>query len=1116
MTRIHAFRAGALAVLALLGRAGGAHAQTLGEITGVVRDVSAGVVAGAKVTAVNTATNAGRSTTTNTAGVYSIPALPPGTYVVKAEQAGLKTATRSDVEVHVQQTVRVDFQMEVGNLQEAVEVTGSSVRNTEDVTLGTVIDNKRIVDLPLNGRNFLQLVATAPNVSFGFQTAGQAGARQGGTRSEQSISVAGQRSNFNRFTIDGIENTDVNFNTYIILPSVDALQEFKVQHGIFPAEFGRAATQINVSTKSGGNQFHGAGFGFLRDDKFDARRYAFTSSAPRKQPFNQKQFGATLSGPVWVPGMYKGTDRLFFMANYEGLRERRTVEGLYTVPTAAMRNGDFSAFSNPIYDPATRVRGPDGRITAQPFPGNIIPASRIHPTSRQLLEFYPAPNLGTGLGTNFQNEQDRRTDKDQITGRLDFVESSRSNWAARFSWGDETQIAPALYLNGTKLLTTVKQLMLSNTRVVSSSKVNELRFGFNKFFNSIGTELAFTRDVVGELKLPGVDSPPEVGWGIPSISVAGFSGFGDSTEGPYVNNNKTFQLVDNFSCTLSRHSLRFGGEMRIDQFNQVGNQFARGSFAFEGQATQNAASPAGTGNAFADYLLGECRRCEKAVALATAKFRANSYALYVDDTWKVSPKVTLNLGLRYELTPPWLDENGTLINAFVPAFDNTPNVQDPSRHPTLVRVGSGDFYEGTLLRFNPAIQVARDGRLGERLVATDYNDFAPRLGVAWSPNAKWTVRTGAGIFYSQDTGNPRFDMARNLSGRRRDESNADFPDLNWDHLFRNLSGTVQINNPYVLANIHDRRTPYSFQYLLNVQRELGRTVVELGYLGSQSRNLESLRAINESLPGATGTVLSRAPYPEFGRIQEVSGHGEGSYNGLSVKVQQRPTHGLSYLLGYTWSKSIDNASAIRNQNFDTLFPQNSYDTDAERALSSFNVSHRFVGSFLWDLPFGEGRRFLAKGGALGRILGGWELSGILTAESGFPITIMTGRDQSNTGAGFDRPNATGQSWELPASERNPDHWFNTGAFALQPFGTFGDVGRNSIIGAGLFVFDLSLIKNVRIAREHTLQLRLESFNVTNHPNWGPPNNTLVSSAFGRITGTRTNMREVQFGVKYIF
>jgi hypothetical protein len=290
----------------------------------------------------------------------------------------------------------------------------------------------------------------------------------------------------------------------------------------------------------------------------------------------------------------------------------------------------------------------------------------------------------------------------------------------------------------------------------------------------------------------------------------------------------------------------------------------------------------------------------------------------------------------------------------------------------------------------------------------------------------------------------------------------------------------------------------------------------LGYLGSTSRNLESLRALNESLPGATGSVLSRAPYPEFGRIQEVSGHGEASYNGLSVKVQRRRSHGLSYVLGYTWSKSIDNASAIRNQNFDTLFPQNSYDTDAERALSSFSVAHRFVGSFLWELPFGEGRRFLSNDGVLRGILGGWELSGIVTKESGFPITIMTGRDQSNTGAGFDRPNATGESWELPASERNPSHWFNTRAFVLPPFGTFGNVGRNSVIGPGLFVADLSLIKNVRLTREHTLQLRIEGFNVTNHPNWANPNNTLVSSSFGRITGTRTNMREVQFGVKYLF
>jgi hypothetical protein len=499
------------------------------------------------------------------------------------------------------------------------------------------------------------------------------------------------------------------------------------------------------------------------------------------------------------------------------------------------------------------------------------------------------------------------------------------------------------------------------------------------------------------------------------------------------------------------------------------------------------------------------------VTLAEAKFRSTSFAVYIDDTWKVSPKLTINAGIRYELTPPWLDQNGTLINAYLPAFDDTPNVQDPARHPTLVRIGSGDFYEGTLLRFNPAISVARDGRLGDRLVATDYNDIAPRLGLAWNPTDKWTIRGGAGLFYSQDTGNPRFDMARNFSGRRRDESNADFPDLTWDQPFRDLSGTIQVNNPYVLANASDRRTPYTFQYLVNFQRELGNHVAEIGYLGSFSRNLESLRAINESLPGATGSVLSRAPYPEFGRIQVVNNTGKGSYHGVSAKLQRRHSDGLSYVLAYTFSKSIDTASAIRNHNGDTLFPQNSYDLAAEKALSSFHVAHRFVGSFLYELPFsGDGE------GIESALLGGWQLSGIVTAQSGFPITIFAGRDQSNTGAGFDRPDVTGQDPVLPSGERTPERWFNTDAYVLQEFGTFGNVGRNTLIGPGLFLMDLSLIKNIEIAAGHTLQLRAEVFNLTNHPNWANPNTNLLSTNFGRITGTRTNMRELQFGVKYLF
>jgi len=415
--------------------------------------------------------------------------------------------------------------------------------------------------------------------------------------------------------------------------------------------------------------------------------------------------------------------------------------------------------------------------------------------------------------------------------------------------------------------------------------------------------------------------------------------------------------------------------------------------------------------------------------------------------------------------------------------------------------------------------VARDGRLGSKLVADDRNDIAPRLGIAWNPTPRWVVRSGFGVFYSQDTGNPRFDMARNLAGRRRDESTLDLIDLTWKAPFRNLGGTVQINNPYVLANIHDRRTPYSMQYLMNVQRELGHnTALEVGYMGSVSRKLESLRAFNESIPGATGAVLDRAPYPEFGRIQEVDGGGKAAYNALSVKLQRRFSSGFTYLFGYTWSRSIDTASAIRNHGGDTLFPQNSYNQAAERGLSSFQTEHRSVTSVLYELPFGKGRKLMNGNALLDGFLGGWQLGSILMLQTGFPITVTTGgRDQSNTGAGFDRPNyVAGQVVDLPRGQQDPERFFNTSAFVNQAFGTFGNVGRNTLIGPGLIQWDFSVHKDFRIVENHSLQFRFEAFNFPNHPNWASPDTGTTSVNFGKIRGTRTNMRELQFALKYLF
>ena len=1100
------------------------YGQTLGTITGEVKDGTGALLPGATVTVVNKATNATRTTVTNSAGLFDFPALPPGAYSVSTELEGFRTGTR-DIELRVQQVLRVNFALELATLEESATVVGvSPLVETSNATVGTVIENRRIVELPLNGRNYLQLVALSPNVSADFAGPGQAGDRQGGSRANQQLSISGQRREFNNYTLDGVDNTDVNFNTYIFLPSVDALEEFKVQTGVYSAEFGRAASQVNVVTKSGTNAFNGTLFWFHRDDAWDARPYAFTPSqatAPQA-PFKWDQYGYTVAGPVMK-------NRLFFMSNFEGYRDRKQFQTLYSVPSSAMRNGNFSELLSNLGPVNPQTGQPAGMLvdptrctvvgttrSCAPFPGNIIPTGRIHPTSTQLLEFYPEPNYGAGgLVNNYLALQDRTIDKYQYTQRMDYVQGSASTWMGRYSYGWDNEVTPALKLNGTKLDARVHQAMVGNTWSLSPTLLNEFRFGFNYFFNTFGRELAFERDVVSELGIPGVSQNPAEAWGIPSIGITGFNGFGDSTEGPYTIDNRTFEFSDNLTWIRGRHAFKAGANFRYDMYDQVGNQFARGNFQF-----QNIAS----GYGFGDFLLGYAQQTESSVALAVTKFRALSQAYYFTDTWRLTSNQTLDLGIRYEYIPPWLDKNGTLMNAHIPFHDTTPNVQDLSRHPVLVRIGSGDVYQDTVLRFAPNIQVARDGRLGDRLVFDDKKNFAPRLGWAWTPTAKWSVRAGTGIFYMQDTGNPRFDMARNLSGRRRDNTLLLTPDLTWDVPFRGVGTAndcgvapplVCLTNVYVLGNMPDRKTPYMWQYLFNVQRELGgATAIEVGYLGSRSYRLERMFDWNETIPGVTGSVQSRKPYPEFTKLQEIGNVAEAKYNSLAVKLTRRLQNGFSLLGGYTLSKSTDNGSGIRTLNGDTLFPQDSFCLECEWALSIFDVRHRFVSSVLYELPFGAGKPYLSDGLG-GALLGGWQISAIISISSGFPRNVTVGTDRSNTGGGQDRPDATGEPVELPSSERTVQRWFNTNAYVMQPAGTWGDVGRNTVTGPGITSVDASLIRNFRIG-QNSFQFRLEAFNALNQPVWGDPTTVLTNPTYGQITTTRRPMREIQIGLKFIF
>ena len=1103
-------------------------AQTLGTITGEVKDSSGAVMPGVTVTATNNATNAVREGQSNEAGAYSFPALPPGTYTVKAELQGFQTSTRT-AELHVEQTLRVDFSLAIGTLSETAEVTGiAPLITTENATVGTVIENRRIVELPLNGRNFLSLVALSPNVSAEFAGAGQAGSRQGGSRANQQLSISGQRREFNYYTLDGTDNTDVNFNTYILLPSVDALEEFKVQTGIYSAEFGRAASQVNVVTKSGTNQFHGTVFEFHRNDAFDSRPYSFTAAqaALAKAPFKWNQYGYTLGGPIW-------TNKVFFMSNWEGYRDRKQSQQNYNLPLAAWRTGDFSSYSGPLYDPAScTVASASGVRTCATFPGNRIPANRIHPISQKLLEFYPEPNTtgsgATGTTNDYVSLQNRVIDKDQFTQRIDFVQSSASTWMGRYSHSRDDEINPNLKLNGTKLVNRIHQAMIGNTRTLSPTVVNEFRFGYNSFFNTFGRESAFVRDVTSELGIPGMASIPPEAWGIPSIGINGLSGFGDDTEGPYTNRNKVFEIIDNVSWIRGRHSFKVGAHYRIDHYNQVGNQFPRGGFQFDGRATGSLTGAAAVpvAPAFADFLLGYQRLSELSVQLAVTEFRALSQSYYVTDTWRMRDNMTLDLGLRYEYVPPFEDKAGTLINASMPFFDQGLPVADKSRHPTLVRIGEGEFYENFNIRFNPAIQTARDGRLGNRLVDDDKLNFAPRAGWAWTPTDRYSVRAGVGMFYMQDTGNPRFDMARNAAGRRQDTSDQFFRQ-NWNTPFAGFGTNPCNSGPaipcislhYTLGNDFERTTPRMLQYLFNVQRELGRNAaLEVGYLGSRSYELERMFDRNEVIPGA-GNTQDRRPYPEFTRLQTIGNVAEARYNSLTAKLTRRLSSGFSALIGYTLSKSEDNGSGIRTLNGDALFPQdsncaaNEVKSACEWGPSIFDTRHRVVSSILYELPFGKGRKW-AQDGMGNAILGGWQVTNIMSLSSGFPRDPATGNDRANTGS-TNRPDlVSGQ--DPDSGPKTIDQWFNTAAFVQQAQFAYGSAVRNSITGPGIFNFDMSILRNFALGGSKTLQFRLEAFNTFNQPVWNDPNTSVTSPQYGQINSTRKPMRELQLGVKFGF
>jgi hypothetical protein len=1157
-------------------------AQTFGEISGHVADSTGAVVPGTNVTLTNVGTSGVRTTVTTDSGDYTFTAVPVGVYKVQATHAGFKTATSNNVTLQIQQSLRLDMTLEVGAVTDTIEVSASAaLLQAENATLGTVVENKAVVELPLNGRNFLGLVALSSNVNTLSPSSGQAGSRMGGDRASQAISVGGQRIMFDYYTLDGVNNTDPDFNTYVGLPSIDGIQEFKVQTGVYSAEFGHEATQVNVVSKGGTNVYHGSMYDFVRNNEADATPYFFPyNTTPAKvYPYKWNNYGFELDGPIRIPHIYNGKDKFFFMVDDEWRKIRSINQGNATVPSPAIASGNFSGFTRAngtavtIYDPATGDANGFGKT---PFPNNTIPDNRIAPQSKALLKYLGTSTApfyaNSSVQNNYSYSTQRPENRQSLTVRGDFLQSVKSQWGFRYGSGKEDILSTGLLGAGSKIITNYYQYMGSNTFTFTPHIVNEARFGYTHFYNSTGLLAAYTNNVVDTLGIPGLKGGDPSTWGVPEMSFSSgvtgttpsiWSTIGDAGgDGPYVITDPTWQIVDNLGWVKGKHSLRIGFEYNRQTFNQLGNQFSRGQFNSRPYATALQSGAVGSetlsgGDSMADFLLGNLYQSTVAVAVANADYRRNVQAYYIDDTYKILPNLTISAGLRYELTPPWDDTFGNNFNVnfpVMPKLGDIATTYTQSQWPQYIRQGNcanSDVYNGIAIRWRTdgPQPVCSNGKLPNGpLMNTPYMNFAPRLGISFSPTSKTVIRTGYGIFYTQDIGNAYFDMARNIAGRVTVQNGNSTTTgtygnstLTWANATPGATGgsTVQLPTTAVAyANAVSHKTSYTEQFLLNIQQQVGQDwSFEAGYQGALSRHLYGFLSANQATPlgylpaGSPTAVADRTPFATpkagsvaavqyMGSLQYVHDQGSGNYNAFSVKATRRFSKGLNVISSYTWGKSLDDSSGIRNQGNDLLYPQNSRCIACEYGRSSFDVKHRIVGSALYELPVGQGKPLAINNKGLNALVGGWQVGGIFTHQSGQVATPQTGTDIAGIGAPFgtfDRPNPTGTSPYLSGNARTLNVWANKAAYVTAASGFFGTLQRGSYTGPAFTNLDASLHKVVLMPynEKHQISIRFEAFNALNHPNWGNPTLNFNSSTFGRITNAGTR-RQLQLAAKYQF
>ncbi len=1142
-------------------------AQTFyGSIVGTVTDPTGAAVTGAQVTLTNTGTSERRIATTDASGSYQFPNLVPARYRVELEMTGFKRHVHDAIEVQVESVVRVDSRLAVGDVVEVVEVTaGVPLLQTETTSLGQVVESRRVLEMPLNGRNVLSLVALVPGV-----------VPQGGSQvnptginifSVGNFQIGGGFGNQNSTFIDGAPVNSFLVNLTSMLPTQDAIQEFRVQTNNIGPEFGRfSGGVINMTTRSGSNEFHGTAYEFLRNKVLNANTFFNNRSGAERPAFTQNQYGATIGGPIV-------RDKTFFFVGYEGFQQRQGSDFIGTVPTPAMKNGDFSGISRPIYDPQTSCgvlgnpactpeQSATGGILRQPFTNNRIPDTRVDPLSKQVQTiFWPNPNLpGQGVEgvLNYTSNISTGGNNHQLNTRVDQTISDKQRIFGRYTRWTYLTLPIDTFKNGTdaglgREDVWSHQAVFADTYTftptfIGDFRVAVLRYVYDRVPAGLGTDLT-------TLGLPASFNNSVQFRHIPVVNVQNITGNGGMGSVIYQYND-SISIVPNLTVIKGSHTIKFGGEARRMTNNYVQSQNPSGSYAFNNLFTAaNPYTAGATGIGYASYLLGfgSTGNVNAPAAYATTMYY---HGYHVSDTYQATRKLTLNYGVRWEPTRPFTERYDRMVVLL-------PNAESPLAAPT------GLPLKGKLQLINTPESPGRYSRRPHPRL------FAPRTGFAYRFTEKTVIRGGYGIFFP-----PQYDIlgggsigpltnivtdwVSTLDGSLTplNRFSNPFPSGLNVPFGRNpafqeaLYGATiggDVSNPVMSVPGEDERAGYFQQWNFNIQHELlGGAVFEIAYAGAKGTHLQGPLGRNQLLPqfqalGITemqrqvanpffgivpkGTLAARTiaqgqllrPFPQYNGVVGGDANRTSIYHAMQLRMQKRFTGGSIFSTSYTWSKTISTRETdtfwLESGQSTTPFSSisDNYNLQRDRAISSFDAAHRLVLSYILDLPFGKGKQYLGSStGVLGQLVSGWGINGITTLQSGLPLGLTTSVNLTNSYGGGSRPNSTGQSAKLegPAQPRLAG-WFDTSKFFAPAPATFGNTARNlsDIRTHGIANFDFTVFKKTALTERVGLEFRVETFNLFNRVQFGRPGVSLGLPTFGVISSQANLPRLVQFALR---